>query len=89
MKDKLAEADKDELKKMAAELKELASKDDFDKQIVKDKTAELSKKLQEKGAAMYKQAADEVEKEQAAEGEVIDKEEPEKDSEDNKKKDKE
>ena len=79
MKDKLAEADKDELKKMAAELKELASKDDFDKQIVKDKTAELSKKLQEKGAAMYKQAADEVEKEQAAEGEVIDKEEPEKD----------
>lgn len=88
MKDKLAENDKEELNKLAKELKEMIAKDDFDQEAVKEKTKELSTKLQEKGAEMYKKAAEEAEKEkkdkgedkkeggkgtEPAEGEVIDK----------------
>lgn len=64
MKDKISGDDKDELEKKSKELKEMISKDDFDKDAVKTKTDELSKSLQEKGAKMYQQAAQEVEKEE-------------------------
>lgn len=80
MKDKLEAKDKDQLETEAKALKELIAKDEFELKEVKTKTAELSKILQEKGAAMYKKAAEEVEKEsaagssqEAAEGEVIEK----------------
>jgi molecular chaperone DnaK len=94
MKDKFDEATKEELKKATGELKDMIAKDDFDNEAVKAKTKELSTKLQEKGAEMYKKAADEVKKEEEAkkaeggnaepagekpaEGEVIDKDEKKK-----------
>ena len=68
---------KADLKKKADELKELISKDGFDKEIVKTKTKELSTELQTKGAEMYKKAADEVKKEEAAKGTDSPKEEKE------------
>jgi len=91
MIDKMADNDKDELKKMSGELKEMIAKDDFDVEAVKTKTKDLSTKLQEKGAEMYKKAAEEVKKEEAAgkseatesnkeaaEGEVVDEKEKKK-----------
>lgn len=82
MKDKIDSNDKEELEKLSKEVKELYEKDDFDKDALKEKTKELSTKLQEKGAKMYEKAAKEVEKEdkekegkkeEAVEGEVVDK----------------
>jgi molecular chaperone DnaK len=89
MKDKLDDAAKEELKKLSEELKGMISKDDYDVEAVKTKTKELSTKLQEKGADMYKKASEEAKAEQDAkaaqegstenkdseptEGEVIDK----------------
>ncbi len=67
MKDKLDEKDKDELQKSSKELKEMISKDDFDKEALKTKTDELSKKLQDAGAKMYQKAAQEVDSEQKVE----------------------
>src|SRR3990167_3592905 len=63
MKDKLEDKDKEELKKLSGELKELTGKDAYDVEQVRTKTKELSTKLQEKGAAMYQKAAKEAEKE--------------------------
>lgn len=88
MKDKLEEKDKEELNKAMKELKEMAAKDDFEVDKLKELTKEVSKKLQDAGAAMYKKAAEEVEKEKAsskeeekkdepAEGEVVDKKDKE------------
>ncbi len=57
MKDKLDDNDKKELKEKADALKELIKKEDFDKDEVKTKTEELSKKLQDVGAKMYQQAS--------------------------------
>jgi molecular chaperone DnaK len=62
MKDKFTEEEKDDLKKMADELKEIISKDTFDITEVKDKTKELSTKLQEKGAEMYKRVSEDEKK---------------------------
>lgn len=59
MKDKLKEEDKKELTEKKTELKEMISKDDFDPEEVKNKINEVSTKLQEKGAEMYKQASEE------------------------------
>jgi molecular chaperone DnaK len=89
MKDKLDDSSKEELKKLSEELKGMISKDDYDVEAVKTKTKELSTKLQEKGADMYKKASEEAKAEQDAkasqegsadnkgseptEGEVIDK----------------
>lgn len=87
MKDKLKEEDKKELTDKAHELKDLISKDEIDVQAVKDKIKEVSTKLQEKGAEMYKQAAEtekpEEDQKEASnkessepeEGEVVDKDE--------------
>ncbi|KXK27473.1 MAG: Chaperone protein DnaK [candidate division WS6 bacterium OLB20] len=72
MKDKLDDADKEALKKAADELKELYSKDDYDAAAVKEKTKEVSTLLQEKGAAMYAKAAEEVEKEETGSSEEAD-----------------
>ena len=87
MKDKLEDKDKEELASLAKELKELAGKDDFEMEAVKEKIKDLSKKLQDAGAAMYKKAADEAEKEakdkkepdkaEPQEGEVVDKKDKE------------
>jgi len=88
MKDKLEEKDKEDLNKAVKELKEMAAKDDFEVDKLKELTKEVSKKLQDAGAAMYKKAADEVEKDKAsskeeekkdepAEGEVVDKKDKE------------
>lgn len=93
MKDKFSDDDKKALSDQAQELKELAAKDDFDQELLKTKTKELSTKLQEKGAEMYKAAASEAQKQEAEgkgeeakseEGEVIDKKDKE-DKEDDKK----
>ena len=62
MKDKFTDEEKEELKKKADELKEIISKDTFDITEVKDKTKELSTKLQEKGAEMYKRASEDEKK---------------------------
>lgn len=78
-KDKLNDTDKTELKKEAESLKEMAAKDDFDADKLKEATKEATTKLQQKGAAMYEQAAKEVDAEDAntestekvEEGEVI------------------
>lgn len=69
MKDKIDSKDKEELETLAKELKEMISKDDFDQEKVKEKTKDLSTKLQEKGAAMYQKAAQEAEAEAKAKGE--------------------
>lgn len=68
MKDKLSDDAKGDLKKKVDELKELIAKDDFDNEVVKTKTKELSTELQTKGAEMYKKAADEVKKEETEKG---------------------
>lgn len=68
-KDKLKEEDTKPLSEMAKELKEMIGKDDLDQETVKEKTKELSTKLQELGAEMYKQAAAEAEKESAGKAE--------------------
>lgn len=86
MKDKFSDEEKETLKTSSDELKDMISKDDFDTDSVKDKTKELSTKLQEKGAEMYKRASeDEKSKsgdednrkdekdEEPEEGEVLDK----------------
>lgn len=93
MKEKIDSKTKESLENESKELKDLISKDDFEVEKVKEKTKEVSKKLQDAGAEMYKKAADEAEKEaknkpegeaksdekseksEAAEGEVIDKDE--------------
>lgn len=64
MKDKVSDSDKEELQKQVDELKELIKADDYEVTKVKEKTKELSTKLQEKGAEMYKQAAAEAQAEQ-------------------------
>lgn len=58
MKDKLKEDEKKELLDKNNELKELIKKDDIDLTEVKEKIKEVSTKLQEKGAEMYKQEND-------------------------------
>lgn len=58
MKDKLKEGEKKELLDKNNELKELIKKDDIDLTKVKEKIKEVSTKLQEKGAEMYKQESD-------------------------------
>jgi len=63
MKDKLEEKDKEKLSNQAKELKEMASKEDFDAKELKEKTDDLSKLLQEQGAKVYEQAAKEAEQE--------------------------
>jgi molecular chaperone DnaK len=76
MKDKLEEKDKEELNKAVKDLKDMAGKDDFEVEKLKELTKEVSKKLQDAGAAMYKKAAEEVEKEKPANKEEDKKEEP-------------
>lgn len=86
MKDKVDSKMKEDLEKGSKELKEIITKDDYDIENVKSKTKDLSKKLQDAGAEMYKKAASEAEKEskdkkedkKAEEGEVIDKEDKDK-----------
>ncbi|MFW5702612.1 MAG: Hsp70 family protein, partial [Candidatus Dojkabacteria bacterium] len=56
-KEKLSEEDQAELSKVKDELKELADKEDFDQEEVKEKFEELSKLMLEKGKVMYEQAA--------------------------------
>lgn len=58
MKDKLSEGDKKELSEKAQELKDATAKEDFDPQQIKDKIKEVSTKLQEKGAEMYKRESE-------------------------------
>ncbi|MFQ5492658.1 MAG: molecular chaperone DnaK [Candidatus Dojkabacteria bacterium] len=67
MKDKLEKKGKEELTKLADELKEM-NKEGVDVEKLQAKTKELTQKLQEKGAAMYQQAASEVDKEEAEGG---------------------
>ncbi|MEI7578801.1 MAG: molecular chaperone DnaK [bacterium] len=57
MKDKVSDDKKKALEEKAKELKDLIAKDDFDKDVVKEKSKELSLQLQEIGAEMYKNAA--------------------------------
>jgi molecular chaperone DnaK len=56
MKDKIDKSKKSEIEKLNKELKDMIGKDDFDIEAVKKKTEELSSKLQEIGAQMYKDA---------------------------------
>lgn len=63
MKEKIEDKDKKELETLSKELKEAIEKDDFDVEDVKEKIKSTSTKLQEKGAAMYKQAAEDDKKE--------------------------
>ncbi|KKR05546.1 MAG: Chaperone protein DnaK [candidate division WS6 bacterium GW2011_GWF2_39_15] len=55
--DKVEASMKEEIEKMISELKEMISKDDFDKEKVKEATTKLSEKLQEIGKKMYEEAA--------------------------------
>ncbi|MCA9386279.1 molecular chaperone DnaK [Candidatus Dojkabacteria bacterium] len=83
MGDKLDDKDKEELEKDAKELKDLIAEDDFDNESVKEKTESLSKKIQEKGAAMYEQAAQEESvSEEGKDSDSKDEKKEEKDSED-------
>jgi len=88
-KDKVSVDDMQSLTEQAKELKDLIAKDDFDQELVKTKTEELSKAMLEKGKAMYETAnaadgttpkaegeepeATDKKDDAAAEGEVIDK----------------
>ncbi|MBN1618091.1 molecular chaperone DnaK [Candidatus Dojkabacteria bacterium] len=62
-KDKINDDKKKEINDRVDKLRAEIAKDDFDQGIVKDMTEELSKKVQEVGAEMYKQASQEAEKE--------------------------
>ena len=57
--DKIDEAQKEDIKKKAEELKEMISKDDFDTEEVEKKSEELSKVMQEAGKKMYENASKE------------------------------
>jgi len=61
--DKIDKNKKEELEKINKELKDMISKDDFDKEVVKSKTEEVMKKLQEIGASAY-QKSDEPKKDE-------------------------
>lgn len=76
MKDKIKEDAQKALQDLSKELKEMISKDDFDQEAVKEKTKELSTKLQEQGAEMYKQAAADADQTDSSteEGEVVEEE---------------
>ena len=91
MKDKLSDDDKKDLNELSDEVKELIKSEDIDPEAVKEKTNQLTTKLQEKGAEMYKQqseaakesvddesSAKEKEEEKSEEGEVVDKKDKEK-----------
>jgi molecular chaperone DnaK len=54
--DKIDKNKKEELEKINKELKDMISKDDFDKEVVKSKTEEVMKKLQEIGASAYQKS---------------------------------
>ncbi|MCA9383807.1 molecular chaperone DnaK, partial [Candidatus Dojkabacteria bacterium] len=73
MKDKIKEDEQKALQDLSKELKEMIGKDDFDQEAVKEKTKELSTKLQEQGAEMYKQAAADADQSDSSteEGEVV------------------
>ncbi len=57
--EKIEEAQKEDIKKKAEELKEMISKEDFDLEEVDKKSEELSKVMQEVGKKMYEDAAKE------------------------------
>ncbi|HOV29639.1 MAG TPA: molecular chaperone DnaK, partial [Candidatus Dojkabacteria bacterium] len=57
--DKIDEAQKEDIKKKAEELKEMISKDDFDLEEVEKKSDELNKVMQEAGKKMYENASKE------------------------------
>ncbi|MBD3362544.1 molecular chaperone DnaK [Candidatus Dojkabacteria bacterium] len=59
MGDKIDKKDKKELEKDSEALQKLIAEEDFDKDEVKKKTEELTKKLQDKGAKMYEKVAKE------------------------------
>ncbi len=63
-KDKVDKSKAEDIKKKVEDLKKEIQKEDFDKEIVKDKTKDLSKSLQEVGKGLYESAAKEVEKEE-------------------------
>jgi len=64
MEDKISKDDKEELEKKVEELKEEMKKEEVDPEVLKTKTEELSKSLQDKGAKMYQEAAKEVNKDE-------------------------
>ncbi len=78
--DKVDVAEKEEIEKLIADLKELIAKDDFDKEKVKEATDKLSEKVQELGKKMYEQAAKES-KETEDKKEDVDKKDVKKDDE--------
>jgi len=61
--DKIDKTKKEEVEKINSELKEMIGKDTFDTEVVKNKTDELTKRLQEVGAQAYKKAQDQKDKE--------------------------
>ncbi len=60
--DKVKKDDKKEIEERVKKLRDEIAKEDFDTSVVKDMTEELSKKVQDAGAELYKKAAEEVKK---------------------------
>jgi len=75
--DKIDEAQKEDIKKKAEELKEIISKDDFDLEEVEKKSDELSKVMQEVGKKMYENASKESASQSGASDEEKNKEKKE------------
>jgi len=84
-KDKIEDADKEDMEKKSEELKKLIEKEDFDEEEVEKKSDELMKVMQEVGKKMYEKASkeapaedkkedtkEEKKKEDVKEGEVVD-----------------
>jgi molecular chaperone DnaK len=63
-KDKIDKSKAEDIQTKVNDLKKSIEKEDFDKDIVKDKIDDLNKSLQEIGKKLYEQAAKEVEKEE-------------------------
>lgn len=59
-KEKIEESKREEIKKLAEELKDMISKDDFDLEQVEKKSDELQNVMQEVGKKMYEEASKEA-----------------------------
>ncbi len=66
LKDKISDEEKSDIEKLTSELRELISGDDI--AAIKDKTEELTKKVQDVGAKIYQEAAAAQQAQQEAQG---------------------
>jgi len=67
--DKVDKKKKEEIEKSIKELREMITKEDFDKEEVKKKTEELNTSVQEISQKMYQEASEQASQEQATSGE--------------------